>query len=40
MYGGAHSRTIIFTDKKKEANEIHLNGNLKVESEVLHGDIP
>jgi ATP-dependent RNA helicase DDX21 len=40
VYGGAHSRTIIFTDKKEEANEVMLNGQLKVESQVLHGDIP
>jgi ATP-dependent RNA helicase DDX21 len=40
VYGGAHSRTIIFTDKKEEANEVMLHGQLKVESQVLHGDIP
>ena len=40
VYGGSHSRTIIFVDKKKEANDIHLDGNLKVENNVLHGDIP
>jgi ATP-dependent RNA helicase DDX21 len=39
-YGGAHSRSIIFTDKKEEANEVMLHGNLKVECQVLHGDIP
>lgn len=40
VYGGAHSRTIIFTDTKEEANEIMLKGQLKVECQVLHGDIP
>ena len=40
VYGGSHSRTIIFTDKKEEANEVMLHGQLKVESQVLHGDIP
>ena len=40
VYGGTHSRTIIFTDKKEEANEVMLHGQLKVESQVLHGDIP
>lgn len=40
VYGGPHSKTIIFTNKKAEANEIQLNGNLKVDSDVLHGDIP
>jgi ATP-dependent RNA helicase DDX21 len=40
VYGGAHSRTIIFTDTKEEANEIMLKGQLKTECQVLHGDIP
>lgn len=40
VYGGAHSRTIIFTDTKEEANEVALKGQLKVECQVLHGDIP
>lgn len=40
IYGGAHSRAIIFTDKKEEANEVMLHGQLKVECQVLHGDIP
>lgn len=40
VYGGAHSRTIIFTDTKEEANEVLLKGQLKVECQVLHGDIP
>ena len=31
-HGGSHSRTIIFTEKKSEANEVHLNANLKIES--------
>lgn len=40
VYGGAHSRTIIFTDTKEEANNIMLNGQLKIDMQVLHGDIP
>lgn len=40
VYGGSHSKTLIFTETKKEANEILLKGNLKVETNVLHGDIP
>jgi ATP-dependent RNA helicase DDX21 len=40
VYGGSHSRTIIFTDTKEEANEVLLKGQLKVECQVLHGDIP
>lgn len=39
-YGGCHSRTIIFTDTKEEANNILLNGQLKMDLQVLHGDIP
>jgi len=40
VYGGSHSRTIIFTDKKAEANEILLQGKIKLECQVLHGGIP
>lgn len=40
VYGGVHSRTIIFTDQKVQANEILLRGELKVSCQVLHGDIP
>ena len=40
VYGGAHCRTIIFTDTKEEANDIMLNGQLKMDMQVLHGDIP
>ena len=40
VYGGSQCKTIIFTNKKAEANEILLNGNLKVDADVLHGDIP
>ena len=40
VYGGSHSKTIIFTDKKVEANQILIKSNLKVEAQVLHGDIP
>lgn len=39
-YGGNHCRTIIFTETKKEANEIMLEANIKQECQVLHGDIP
>ena len=39
-YGGTHCRTIIFTDTKEEANDILLNGQLKMDLQVLHGDIP
>lgn len=40
VYGGSHSRTIIFTETKQEANDIMLKANLKQECQVLHGDIP
>lgn len=40
VYGGSHCRTIIFTDTKDEANEVALKGQLKIECQVLHGDIP
>ncbi len=40
VYGGSHGRTIIFTDKKVEANDILLEGQIKLECQVLHGDIP
>lgn len=39
VYGGRHSRTIIFTETKQEANDVMLKGNLKTEAQVLHGDI-
>jgi len=39
-YGGSHARTIIFTETKKEANEIMLEAHIKQECQVLHGDIP
>lgn len=39
LYGGRHGRTIIFTETKKEVNEIILKANLK-EARALHGDIP
>lgn len=40
LYGGRHGRTIIFCERKKQVNEIVLNGNLSIESQPLHGDIP
>eukprot|EP00730_Choanoeca_flexa_P018423 TRINITY_DN8957_c0_g1_i1.p1 TRINITY_DN8957_c0_g1~~TRINITY_DN8957_c0_g1_i1.p1 ORF type:complete len:746 (+),score=242.38 TRINITY_DN8957_c0_g1_i1:87-2324(+) len=40
MYSGSYGRTIIFTQTKKDANELALDADLKQESQVLHGDIP
>lgn len=39
-YGGHNCRTIIFTERKADANNIKYQGIIKVESQVLHGDIP
>lgn len=39
-YGGRHARTIIFTEKKKEANDVMMEAHIKQECQVLHGDIP
>lgn len=33
-YGGMHGRTIIFTDKKKEATELAMDPELKVPAKV------
>lgn len=40
VYGGQHCRTIIFTDKKEEGNDVLLRGNLKVDGHILNGDVP
>lgn len=40
VYGGRHARTIIFTDRKEEGNEVLLRGNLKIEGQILNGDVP
>ena len=41
-YGSASSetRSIVFTQTKKEADELALDPTLKVEAKALHGDIP
>ena len=39
-YGGQHARTIIFTETKKEANDILIEANIRQECQVLHGGIP
>ena len=39
VYSGAHGRTMIFTQTKKDANELALNDHLKQDVQVLHGDI-
>lgn len=40
VYCGQHGRAIIFSETKREANDVLLKGNLKVDCQVLHGDIP
>jgi superfamily II DNA/RNA helicase len=39
-YGGSNCRTIIFTERKADANNIKSQGVITVDSQVLHGDIP
>lgn len=39
-YGGKDKKTIVFTQTKAEANELLQNGNIKINIDVLHGDIP
>ncbi|XP_019635969.1 PREDICTED: nucleolar RNA helicase 2-like [Branchiostoma belcheri] len=40
MYSGQHGRAMVFCETKKEANQLVLEGALKQEAQVLHGDIP
>lgn len=37
-YGGG--QTIVFTQTKKEANDLLLSGKMQKDIEVMHGDIP
>ncbi len=39
-YGGKDKKTIVFTQTKAEANELLQNSNIKMNIDVLHGDIP
>lgn len=40
IYGGAHARTIIFVQTKKDANSLVLDEAIKEDCGALHGDIP
>ncbi|CAH1247033.1 DDX21 [Branchiostoma lanceolatum] len=40
LYSGQHGRAMVFCETKKEANQLVLEGVLKQEAQVLHGDIP
>ena len=39
VYGGYQPKIIIFTERKEEANDIKNKGDLRIHTEVLHGDI-
>ena len=39
VYGGANARTIVFTETKKDANELATGSSISSSSSVLHGDI-
>ncbi|XP_066931874.1 nucleolar RNA helicase 2-like isoform X1 [Clytia hemisphaerica] len=39
VYSGKHGKSIIFTSTKQEANELALSSVIKMDSQVLHGDI-
>ncbi|XP_019954368.2 nucleolar RNA helicase 2 [Paralichthys olivaceus] len=40
VYSGSHGRSIVFTETKKEANELSMNASIKQSTQTLHGDIP
>ena len=40
VYAGKGARTIVFSDTKKEANELVMDKGLGVDAQCLHGDIP
>ncbi|XP_035011472.2 nucleolar RNA helicase 2 [Hippoglossus stenolepis] len=40
VYSGRHGRSIVFTETKKEANELSMNASIKQSTQTLHGDIP
>jgi len=39
-YGGCQGKIIVFTQTKKDANELLMTDKIKCEVEVMHGDIP
>ena len=39
VYGGSNGRTIIFTETKKECDEMAVNPALTLETKALHGDV-
>ncbi|CAK6979882.1 nucleolar RNA helicase 2 [Scomber scombrus] len=40
VYSGSHGRTIVFSETKKEVNELSMNASIKQSTQCLHGDIP
>lgn len=40
VYSGFNGRTILFTETKKEAQELAQNSSIKQDAQSLHGDIP
>ena len=38
-YGGFHGKTIVFAQTKADANQVILSDRVKIDAEVLHGDI-
>ncbi|XP_041362568.1 nucleolar RNA helicase 2-like isoform X2 [Gigantopelta aegis] len=40
VYSGAHGRALVFCQTKKDADELTVSSAIKVESHVLHGDVP
>lgn len=40
VYSGQHGRSMVFCETKKEADELAVSEHIKVETHVMHGDIP
>ncbi|XP_068587280.1 nucleolar RNA helicase 2 [Cebidichthys violaceus] len=39
VYSGSHGRTIVFSETKKDVNELSMNASIKQNAQCLHGDI-
>ncbi|KAK9542639.1 hypothetical protein VZT92_000483 [Zoarces viviparus] len=39
VYSGSHGRTIVFSETKKDVNELTVNASIKQSAQCLHGDI-
>jgi len=40
VYSGTHGRAIVFCAMKREADKFATSNDLRIETHVLHGDIP